>query len=391
MKSPADTTLRIAAVDFRAVHVNARTNWSFVRVRSDAGIVGVGEASLNGYEPLLAAYLDLLRPRLVGAVADDALPALATFAHAPAGLVANAIRSAVRQALVDLRARAAGVPAWQLLGGKRRDRVAVYANVNRATRDRSPAGCAASAVAAVASGYRAVKIAPFDGVLPEALAQAPTRRAIDVGVDRVRAMRDAVGPDVHLMVDCHWRFDEATALAVLDRLAPIGIRWFECPVSEQPHAHAALGRLRDAAQARGIALAACELQAGVDAFRPFVAPRRVDVVMPDVKYCGGPLALLAIARLAHAHGVACSPHNPTGPVCTMASVHACLAAEDVATLELQLGESPLARELVRGVEPAVAGYAYAGAAPGWGVDLDDAVMDAHPYQPVPPGLDEQLG
>ena len=100
----------IAAIDFRVLHVSAKTNWSFVRVRTDDGLVGVGEASLNGYEPLLAACVDMLRPRLVGAAPDDALPQVATYAHAPGGLVANAVRSALRQAFVDVRAKASCLP-----------------------------------------------------------------------------------------------------------------------------------------------------------------------------------------------------------------------------------------------------------------------------------------
>lgn len=383
---------RIDALEFLVLHVSAKTNWSFVRVRTNAGLVGVGEASLNGHEPLLAAYLDMLRPRLMRAEPDEAMPMLATFPHATPGLVAHAVRSAVRQAFVDIQARAQGVPAWQWLGGRHRDRVPVYANVNRATVDRSPAGCAASALAAADAGFSAVKIAPFDGVFPDRLAEASTRAAIDAGIERVRAMREVLPANVSLMVDCHWRFDEATALEVLGRLAIIGVRWFECPISEQAHAHEALARIHRAAQERGVLLAGCELQTGTLGFRPFVTPRRLDVVMPDVKYCGGPVALLGIARLAQANGVACSPHNPTGPVCTMASLHVCLAAETASELELQVGESPLSQELVFGVDPIVRGHALpVDGAPGWGIELDDAVLAAHPYQPVAAGLDERLG
>jgi galactonate dehydratase len=384
--------MHVVAVESRILHVNERTNWTFVRVRTDEGVTGVGEASLNGCEPLLDACLGQLRPQLVGAALDDALPVLATYPHAPDGLVGHAVRSALRQAFVDASARASGVPAWKLLGGARRDRVPVYANVNRGTRDRSPSGCARSARAAVDLGFRAVKIAPFDGVLPDALDAPATRRAIDAGIARVQAMREAVGADVRLMVDCHWRFDERTALDVLARLAPLRLHWFECPVSEQAHAHDALVRIRAAAAAKGTSVAACELQTGVDGFRPFVEPRRVDVVMPDVKYCGGPVEMLRIARYATAHGVRFSPHNPTGPVCTMASLHASLAADAVDSLELQLGESPLARDVVHGVEPAFVDGAFeAPQGPGWGVELDDDVLDAHPYRPVPQGLDARLG
>jgi galactonate dehydratase len=386
------STMRVTAIESRIVHVNARTNWYFVRVRTDAGIDGIGEASLNGYERLLDALLADLSPRLVGAALDDGDEALATYPHATAGLVSHALKSAIRQAYVDARARADGVPAWQLLGGAKRDRVPVYANVNRATRDRSPAGCAASARSAVAQGFRAIKIAPFDNVFPHALDGDAARQAIDAGIGRVSAMREAVGPDVALMVDCHWRFDEHTALEVLERLAGIGLHWFECPVSEQPGAHAALARVREAAEELGVLVAACELQTAVEGFRPFVEPRRVDAIMPDVKYCGGPFEMLRIARYADAHGVRFSPHNPTGPVCTLASLHVAIAAPAVESLELQVGESPLTRGLVGGVEPALVDGAFvAPGGIGWGVDLDERVAAAHPYQPVAPGLDERLG
>lgn len=384
--------MRIAAIESRILNVNARTNWYFVSVRTDAGITGVGEASLNGYEHLLDACLAELAPRLVGGPLDDALPRLATYPHAPAGLVGNAIRSAIRQAFVDARAKAEGVPAFVLLGGRMRDRVPLYANVNRATVDRSPEGCARSARAAAAQGFTAVKIAPFDGVTPDTLDGPDARRAIDAGVDRVQAMREALGPDVRLMVDCHWRFDEPTALAVLERLARLGIHWYECPVSEQAHALDALGRIRSAANALGVLVSGCELQTTVDGFRPFVEPQRVDAIMPDVKYCGGPVEMLRIAEYAAAHGTRFSPHNPTGPVCTAASLHVALAARAVDSLELQLGESALSQDVVSGAAPRFAdGTFLAPDTPGWGVELDLRVLASHPFRPVPPGLDERLG
>jgi galactonate dehydratase len=384
--------MRVAAIESRVLGVSARTNWYFVRVRTDAGITGIGEASLNGYERLLDACLAELAPRLEGTALDDAQPLLATYPHAPAGLVGNAIRSAIRQAYVDARAREQGVPACVLLGGRRRDRVPLYANVNRATVDRSPGGCAQSARAAVQQGFTAVKIAPFDGVTPDALGRVETRRAIEAGIERVAAMREAVGPNVRLMVDCHWRFDEPTALGVLERLAALGLHWFECPVSEQAHSLAALGRIRSRANELGVLVAACELQTTVDGFRAFVEPQRVDAVMPDVKYCGGPFEMLRIADYASARGVRFSPHNPTGPVCTAASLHVALAAPAVDSLELQLGESALTQDVVRGEGPRLVDGCFAAThGAGWGIELDDEVLDRHPCRAVPPGLDERLG
>ncbi len=384
--------MKLAALDTVALNVNARTNWLFVRVRLDDGAPGVGEASLNGWEPLVHTYCARLAEDFCGLALDDLRARLATYPHAPGGLVASAAKSAIEQALVDGEGRSRGVPAWQIVGDKRRDRVPVYANINRATVDRTPEGCARAAQAALAQGFGAVKIAPFDGVLPDALDRPATRRAIDVGIERVRAMRAAIGPAPRLMIDCHWRFDPPTARAVLERLADVNLHWFECPFSEHPSFHDALGELRAAAAAQGVLIAACELQTSVAGFRPFVTPRRVDVIMPDAKYAGGVREMVRIAAFAHEHGVKFSPHNPTGPVCTYASLHAAAAAVACDSLELQVGESDLYFDVVGGVRPAfVDGAFVVPDAPGLGVTLDDAVLAAHPERRVGTGLDEQLG
>jgi len=384
--------MKLAAIDTHVLNVNARTNWIFVCVRLDDGAEGVGEASLNGWEPLVRAYCAQLGEDFRGGELAAVRARLATYPHSPGGLVASAAKSAIEQALIDAEGRSRGVPAWQLLGGKRRDRVPVYANINRATVDRSPDGCARSALAALAQGFHAVKIAPFDGVLPGALDRAETRRAVDLGVERVKAMRAAIGPSTPLMIDCHWRLDPPTARAVLERLADVRLHWFECPVSEQPSFHGALADLRAAANAQGVMVAACELQTSVAGFRPFVTPRRVDVIMPDVKYAGGMAEMLRIAAFAHEHGVRFSPHNPTGPVCTYASLHAAAAAVDCESLELQVGESELYFDVVGGARPAfVEGAFVVPDAPGLGITLDDAVLAAHPERRVGAGLDERLG
>ena len=384
--------MKLASIETHVLNVNARTNWTFVRARFDDGSEGIGEASLNGWESLVVAYAADLGGAL-GGIDATALPArLVTYPHSAGGLVAHAVRSAIEQACCDALARAAGVPVWQWLGGKRRDRVPVYANINRATVDRTPDGCGRAAAAAVAQGFAGVKIAPFDGVLPDALDRAETRRAIDLGIERVLAMRAAIGPSVSLMADCHWRFDLPTARAVLERLADARLRWFECPVSEHASSHAALRELRAQANAQGTMLAACELQTAVAGFRPFVTPRLVDVIMPDVKYAGGLAEMVRIAAFAASHGVRFSPHNPTGPVCTYASLHAAAAAVEADSLELQLVESELYFDVVGGARPVfVDGAFVVPDAPGLGVALDARVLAAHPGRAVPQGLDERLG
>ena len=152
-------------------------------------------------------------------------------------------------------------------------------------------------------------------------------------------------------------------------------------------------RLRTAANAQGTLLAGAEMQIGEAGFAPILAGGLYDVVMPDVKYAGGFAEMLKIAAYAHRHGGACSPHNPTGPVCNMARMHLMCASEQYSKIEFQLGESALLVDVVGGAGPRLADGQFARPAetPGLGLKLDDAVLAANPFAPVPQGLDPRLG
>ena len=385
---------RIAALRTHAVNVTPKTNWIFVELVSDDGIVGVGEASLNGWESLLLAYGARLAQRVEGQDQSVLERATRYLPHSPGGMVVHAMRSALEQAWVDNRARREGVSAHRFLGGAQRDRVPVYANINRATTDRTPEGFATSARAAVAAGFRALKVAPFDGVIAEDRHQTPFRERIDAALARVFAIRSAVGDDVEIMVDCHWRLDEPSATDVIAALAPARLFWLECPVSEHPSQYATIARLRGIAHAKGMRLAGAETIAGVDAVAPMLASGCYDAIMPDLKYCGGYRGMLAVAEVARRAGVGFSPHNPTGPICNLGSLHACAVVRECLSLEYQLAESPLYTELVGGVAPSlVDGCFVVPDTPGVGATLDHDLVARHPWQALPPnaGLDERLG
>lgn len=187
----------------------------------------------------------------------------------------------------------------------------------------------------MAEGYRLIKLAPFDGVYWEDLAKDDVRRKFTNGIDCILACREAIGPDAKLMIDCHWRFDEKTALDVLRALEPAKLWWAECLVSERAEYHAALHRVRRFAEERGVLLVGGERQVGVLGFEPIVRGRLLDVVMPDIKYAGGYGAMLEIARRTAQANIKLSPHNPTGPVCTLASLHVCAIAPNFLILERQ--------------------------------------------------------
>jgi galactonate dehydratase len=411
------------------VGVAPKTNWSFVVAETDDGLAGVGECSLNGWEPLLAARVRMREREFAGLDEASIFVRLRILPHCPGGLVAHAVDSAIEQALVDIAAKRAGVPVHRLLAAsadapaasptqaalpttatgraaaafagepapietRPRRAIPVYANVNRATRERTPAGFADSARRAVAAGFRAVKLAPFDGVIAEDAASTPIAERIRAGIDRVYAVRDAIGPELALMVDCHWRFDEPLAHELVASLAGANLFWLECPISEHFDRWPAIARLRTAAQARGMRLAGAETVADPAVFAAMARAGLYDVIMPDVKYAGGFHGMLAAAGIAAAHGIGFAPHNPTGPVANAASLHVCALAPTLVNLELQVGESPLFDALVggRGSAPKDGAFALP-ESPGLGVELDEAVAAAHPGVEIPPGanLDPRLG
>jgi galactonate dehydratase len=387
--------MKIAELNYRVLHVSAKTNWSFVQLRTDDGLTGWGECSLNGWEPLQREYANSWWPGLVGTDIGGVTAAetLCTIhPHSPGGLVAHSVRSATEQALLDALAQSRGVPLWTLLGPALRSEVEVYANINRATQPRTPAGFAESARTAAAQGYRAVKLAPFDGVLPSNAESAEGARLIAAAHERVRAVREAVGNGIRVMVDCHWRLTPRTARETLEALREVRLHWLECPISERGSQHDEIVALRRIANAQDVRLAGAEKETEVEGFRPYLERGLYDTIMPDVKYCGGVAALLRIAQVAERHGVQTAPHNPTGPICNYASMHACMVGAGCDFLELQVGESSLFTEAVDGRYPEfVDGCFRQPQRVGMGAVLNPQVLDAHPFAAVGYGLDPALG
>jgi galactonate dehydratase len=254
-----------------------------------------------------------------------------------------------------------------------RDSLAVYANVNRATQPRTPQGFSATAVAAVKQGFRAVKAAPWDGFPPKGSPQATIDSAVESGIASTAAMREAIGPDVELMVDCHSFFDVPLSVSVARRLEPQKLAWYEEPVAPE--------RLQETIEIRKQIqqpMAGGEILFGIPGFAPLCRNRAVEVIMPDVKHCGGLMELIRIAAMAEADGVAVAPHNPSGPVSTAASVHVCAVLKNFRLLEFQWGEVDWRHEVVQPSERFERGSIAVPDRPGFGIELNDRVVKAHP-------------
>jgi galactonate dehydratase len=390
----------VKTFDFHGIHVNPKTNWTFVRVSLSDGSVGWGESSLNGWEALQSSYAERFRSEVLGKSVrklGDILALSETFLHSPGGVIVHSVKSATEQALVDAFARSEAQTVTQFLASSRdaqinRREVTVYANINRATTTRTAPSFAVSAKNAVSEGFKSVKLAPFDGVLPTNCDSAEGQRLIRDGIARVFAVRDVVGAHIGVKVDCHWRFTPRVAREVLDALADAKLEWFECPISEHAEFHDEIRALRKQANAIDVRLAGAEMFTNVSGFRPIIEGGLYDTIMPDVKYCGGINALLDIASLAAKHGVQTAPHNPTGPICNFASLHACALGEGCDLLEYQLGESALYRQLVFNSHPEMRGDAFVlPEEPGLGACADLFTMSEHPMLAVAEGLHPSLG
>jgi galactonate dehydratase len=382
LAADAQPAVRVTGLELLPVRATDRTVWLMVRIRTDAGLTGLGEASdAFGFantskadaarmESQLRAFFSLVEgksPLAVEAYRQKGRPLIAQD-----GLMAATAYSAIEQALWDLAGKVLAVPSYALFGGKVRDTLQVYANVNRATKPRTPAGFAAAARTAVAEGFRAIKGAPFDGFPPPGSATAVVEAAVDTGIACVEAMRQAIGPNVELMIDCHSFFDVALAERVARRLEPQKLAWYEEPVAPE--------KLNETIEIRRRIqqpMAAGEILFGMAGFAPLTRNRAVNVIMPDVKHCGGLLELTHIAAMADLDGVTVAPHNPSGPVSTAASIQVCAVIKNFRLLEFQWGEVDWRHDVLNPPERFVQGNIAVPDRPGFGVELNDTVVRAH--------------
>jgi galactonate dehydratase len=379
--------IRIADAQLLSVAAAPRSNWSFLALRSDDGRTGWGEVTLRAHERLLNGILEELRPSLIGKTLAQIFRDFAARPSLPSGRAGNAVLSALDQSATDLLAQAHGAPIFSLLGGGAKQPLRGYATVQRSIRERTPDGFARGTRLAVEAGYRGVKIMPFETVLPTTVSTPQGQAEIERVLTIIEAVRTAIGDDVQLMVDCHWRLDERAAMTFIERIARWNLHWLECPVPENELWDSSIARLHKHANAHGMLLAGAENGVCRSGYARFIHKRLYDVVMPDIKYCGGYGELAAIARMGREENIAVAPHNPSGPVAHGHTLHACLALGLDQPVEHQFSESPLFESLVIGNGPVSAnGFFEIGDGPGLGFSIDTALAARSPLVPVPLAL-----
>lgn len=350
----------------------SRTNFVFVKLYTDEGIDGVGEATLEWKTKTIVAALEELERRLIGRdpfAVDAIIEDLHRDSYWRTGAVFRTALGGVEAALLDIKGKALGVPAFELLGGKYRDRVECYAN-HWFFGAETPDQYATNARKAVALGYRALKWDPFD-VADLEMDRRQRRQTIEI----VAAVRDAVGPDVNLMLDVHGRLNVPTAIAMCRELAPYDLTWIEEPVP--PENIDALAEVRANSP---VPIAAGERWYEPGRFLEALTKRAVDVLQPDVSHAGGMAETKRIAHLAHMHLIPLAPHNPVGPVMNAMTLHLSVAIPNFSVFETVSVDVPWRRELVRETLQFKDGAILAPTAPGLGVELNEEACGRFPYE-----------
>lgn len=347
---------------------------AFLELATDSGHVGVSEARMVNKTSTFVACLEELAPRyVIGADPFDVERLAWNVLRAEYGRPGEITQSALASfevACWDIMGQALGVPVWKLLGGRFRDRVPAYAN-GWYQSDREPTRIAELARTVVDRGYRALKLDPFGAASAE-MSSNDRRRAVEI----VAALREAVGPDVQILVEMHGRFTSSTAVQVAALLEPYGPEWIEEPVA--PENPKVMARVRAGTR---LTIAAGERAHTTEDIRPLIEDGLVDVVQVDLTHYGGFLPMKRLAGWADAYSLLMAPHNVCGPVGTMANVHFAACTSNYKVLEhFNDFADPWVQELVDApprVDPADGCFAVP-ERPGLGLRLNHEACAAHP-------------
>lgn len=351
-------------------------NLIFVELETDAGLTGLGEATLANRTEAVVAYLQAAAPQhLIGRDPFDTEAIWQQMYQGDfirGGMIACAGLSAVDIACHDLMGQALSVPAYKLLGGAFRDAVPCYAN-GWYTVERTPEAIAARAQAVTGHGYRALKIDPFGAGAGE-LTRA--ERALSVSI--VRAVREAVGPDVDIFIEGHGRFAPLEAIRIARLLEPLDIGWFEEPCPwDDPRAW------REVRDKSGIPIAGGEHFCTRYGYRTVIEERCVDILQPDVLYCGGMTEMRKLCAWADAYSILIAPHNSQGPVCTAATAHVARGIPNLKIMEVfDDFMPPFVRAAIPGHPPVVDSGIVLSERHGLGVTLNKEVIARYAYTPT---------
>lgn len=348
-----------------------KVGWLFVEIRTDEGITGWGECSNwpRKGDILVAHAVETIKGALIGrdpshieAIWQE-LYRNYTYLGSR-GLITTVI-SGIDIALWDIKGKALGKPIYDLLGGPLRDGIPLYTH----PQEGPPEVVAESARKQVAEGYKAVKTDPFWGEMgPTHTARISgyiSPRGLQKGVEIVAALRDAIGPNIEILIDCHGNYDVASAIRCARALEPYNLTWFEEPVP--PESYEALRQVKESVN---VPICTGERLYTRWDYLPVLQNRLADYLMSDVCWTGGISELKKIASLAETYYVNISPHGAMGPIQILAGAHVMKTVPNLYRLEITSLWVPVFNEAISHPLDIRGGELYLSDRPGLGIELN---------------------
>ncbi len=372
--------MKIANVKTVVVNAEMR-NWVFVKVETDEGLFGWGEASLEWKTRSLLGAVEDFTPMVVGedpTRIEHLYQKMYRQSFWRVGVIGLSAISAIEQACWDILGKSLQQPVYRLLGGAVRDRVRMYTHlgggdmraVYESQLSADPQVFVDRALEVVAKGYTAVKV----------LITPPTESLNSIAAYRyaekmMEALRLAVGDDVDILIDCHGRHSLGNAIEFCRVLAPYRPYFIEEPVPPDN-----VDVLVEVRRASPVPIATGERLVTRYQFRDVIEKQACHVIQPDLCHCGGLWEAKKIAAMAEVYTMGVAPHNPLGPVANAAALHFDLSTPNFLIQEDMLADVPWRWEVVQHSLKTEDGYWLPTDAPGLGVEVDEAAAARHPFK-----------
>ncbi|MBX0331401.1 mandelate racemase/muconate lactonizing enzyme family protein [Oscillochloris sp. ZM17-4] len=353
---------------------NPWKNWVFTRVDTDEGIHGIGEATLNGFAKTVDAAINELKGLVIGQDPFDVEShSLRLFrdVYSDGGQIQGAALAGIEFACWDIMGKATGQPVYRLLGGRCHERLRAYAN-GWYRGPREPESFHEKAKGVVARGYTALKFDPFGAAW-----RAVDRPDFGLAIAIIAAVRDAVGPDVDILIEGHNRFSVHTALQLAEAMAPYRPTWFEAPVPPQR-----IGQMAEVARRSPVPVACGEDYYSAQQFSELLSHDAVHIIQLEPQYLGMTVSKQVCGMAMAANGVT-APHSAQGPLCSLACAHLNTATPNFFIHEIfdDFNDAWSQGVLTNPVR-VVDGYVELGEGRvGWGSDLNYEEIARHPYSP----------
>ena len=368
--------MKITAVNSH-IGYGPRYPWVFITIETDEGLTGLGQAQGGVVAEMIHASIPKLDAFLVGEDSSR-IDYIWTRLFSEFNSTGNrgfgsALISAIDIALWDIKGKRLGLPIYELLGGKFRDNLRLYSN-GWMPEEQTPEAYARAAFETIADGHTALKMDPFfdfDDVSPLQHGHNISPSGLRKGVEITRAVRNAIGPDVELLIDLHGRYDVAAAVRVGKALGEFDIGWLEEPVP--PENHDALKIVKEQ-----VPMPICvgeRLVTRYD-FRPILDKQLANYIMPDIIRCGGISEMRKIATMAEAYYIPVSPHDATGPITMAAGAQTMMSTPNFYRLEIAYSELPYYNAALTPPLDVRNGFYHVSDRPGLGHELREEYVEA---------------